>query len=193
MVLSYLVSCLPLIGEGIDPVKMVSYAVRLGNADESSRCPLWFPGVGDHGGGPTRDMLRCKTLAMNSLPRLEFVPTSLKSIYNTLAALGGSNGGVRGQVLTSGDEGRGQEIPSPLFPVWEDELYLEFHRGCYNSCRLSKALNHVVKGLYQAELSVFGNFELGIYPKLICQLPGKVLFNQFDIFNGFFDSQPFVG
>jgi alpha-mannosidase len=46
----------PLIGEGIDPVKMATYAC---NWETQTNCPesLWLPGVGDHGGGPTRDML----------------------------------------------------------------------------------------------------------------------------------------
>ncbi|HBE35295.1 MAG TPA: alpha-mannosidase, partial [Cyanobacteria bacterium UBA11368] len=45
-----------LIGESIDPVKMASYAV---DWQIKTKLPdaLWLPGVGDHGGGPTRDML----------------------------------------------------------------------------------------------------------------------------------------
>ncbi|HAX76538.1 MAG TPA: alpha-mannosidase, partial [Cyanobacteria bacterium UBA11372] len=45
-----------LIGESIDPVKMASYAV---DWQIKTKLPdaLWLPGVGDHGGGPPRDML----------------------------------------------------------------------------------------------------------------------------------------
>ena len=44
------------IGEGIDPVKMAAYAC---DWEAKTQLPqfLWLPGVGDHGGGPTRDML----------------------------------------------------------------------------------------------------------------------------------------
>lgn len=45
-----------LIGEGIDPVKMVSYACEW-RSQTGLVESLWLPGVGDHGGGPTRDML----------------------------------------------------------------------------------------------------------------------------------------
>ncbi|XGV96341.1 MAG: alpha-mannosidase [Leptolyngbya sp. BL-A-14] len=61
------------IGEGIDPIKMATYAcdweTKTGIPDV-----LWLPGVGDHGGGPTRDMLEIARRWQQSpfFPQLEF-------------------------------------------------------------------------------------------------------------------------
>ena len=61
------------IGEGIDPIKMATYAcdweTKTGIPDV-----LWLPGVGDHGGGPTRDMLEIARRWQRSpfFPQLEF-------------------------------------------------------------------------------------------------------------------------
>ena len=44
------------------------------------------------------------------------------------------------------------ELPEPL-PQWQDELYLEFHRGCYTSHADQKLANRRCEQLlYQAEL-----------------------------------------
>ena len=47
---------LPPIGTDIDPVAMAQYACQW-EANTGHTAALWLPGVGDHGGGPTRDML----------------------------------------------------------------------------------------------------------------------------------------
>ncbi|MEB3232334.1 MAG: alpha-mannosidase, partial [Leptolyngbyaceae bacterium] len=44
------------IGTTIDPVQMAAYACQWEQATAHQTC-LWLPGVGDHGGGPSRDML----------------------------------------------------------------------------------------------------------------------------------------
>ena len=61
------------IGEGIDPVKMATYACEW-ESKTGSPTSLWLPGVGDHGGGPTRDMLELARRWQQSpfFPRLEF-------------------------------------------------------------------------------------------------------------------------
>ncbi|MBE9113182.1 alpha-mannosidase, partial [Nodosilinea sp. LEGE 07298] len=46
---------LPPIGTDIDPVAMAQYACQW-EANTGCTDALWLPGVGDHGGGPTRDM-----------------------------------------------------------------------------------------------------------------------------------------
>ncbi|MBD2018687.1 alpha-mannosidase, partial [Leptolyngbya sp. FACHB-36] len=61
------------IGEGIDPIKMATYACEWENKTGMSRS-LWLPGVGDHGGGPTRDMLELARRWQRSpfFPEVEF-------------------------------------------------------------------------------------------------------------------------
>ncbi|MBD6619237.1 alpha-mannosidase, partial [Komarekiella sp. 'clone 1'] len=62
-----------LIGEGIDPVKMASYALEW-QTQTGLPESLWLPGIGDHGGGPTRDMLETAQRWQKSpfFPDLEF-------------------------------------------------------------------------------------------------------------------------
>ncbi|HEY9750301.1 MAG TPA: hypothetical protein V6C63_16570 [Allocoleopsis sp.] len=61
------------IGESIDPIKMTQHAsmweTKIGNLET-----LWLPGVGDHGGGPTRDMLEMARRWQTSpfFPQLKF-------------------------------------------------------------------------------------------------------------------------
>ena len=61
------------IGEGIEPIKMATYAC---DWETKTGIPdiLWLPGVGDHGGGPTRDMLEVARRWQQSpfFPQLEF-------------------------------------------------------------------------------------------------------------------------
>jgi alpha-mannosidase len=81
-----------------------------------------------------------------------------------------------------------ESLPAPL-PIWEDELYLEFHRGCYTTHADQKFYNRKSEHLlYQAEL--FATLATSIYG---CEYPQmeietawkKVLFNQFhDILPG---------
>ncbi|MBD1813591.1 alpha-mannosidase, partial [Microcoleus sp. FACHB-DQ6] len=201
----------PPIGEGIESVKMASYAfdwqVKTGLQDA-----LWLPGVGDHGGGPTRDMLEvAKRWKMSPFfPRLEFakavdylsliesqflpevatarpesdVPESdnqenLRALeFSNLSAISDANP-PRSQLKT---------IP-PSLPVWKDELYLEFHRGCYTTRADQKRQNRRCEELlYQAELlSSLATICTGaVYPKSELESAWKqILFNQFhDILPG---------
>jgi alpha-mannosidase len=78
---------------------------------------------------------------------------------------------------------------SPPLPIWEDELYLEFHRGCYTTHADQKLWNRGCEGLlYQAELfASLATLSAGVgYPKAELEAAWKkVLFNQFhDILPG---------
>ncbi|AKG23581.1 alpha-mannosidase [Calothrix sp. 336/3] len=156
------------IGEGINPVKMAEYGVEW--AEKTGTCQsLWLPGVGDHGGGPTRDMLETARRWQKSavFPPLEF--TTAQKYLNSLAT-----------ELSQKD--------SPL-PIWNDELYLEFHRGCYTTHADQKRWNRYCENLlYQAELfASLATISCGVtYPQESLETAWKtVLFQQFhDILPG---------
>lgn len=154
------------IGEGIDPVKMASYSLEWQTQTNLSES-LWLPGVGDHGGGPTRDMLETAQRWQHStvFPDLEFT-TSEKYLQQIK-----------------------ENSSSPDFPTWNDELYLEFHRGCYTTHADQKRWNRHCEGLlYQAELfATLATVSCGVkYPQIEIETAWKqVLFNQFhDILPG---------
>ncbi|MEG4280016.1 alpha-mannosidase [Microcoleus sp. MON1_C1] len=237
------------IGEGIESVKMASYAFDW-QVKTNLQDALWLPGVGDHGGGPTRDMLEvAKRWKMSPFfPRLEFakavdylsliesqfLPEVAESSQESdvakpdnqenLAARELSNLSAISATKSESDvsESDNQEnlpvvesvgnlgarelsnlsvisdanppisqlktIP-PTLPVWKDELYLEFHRGCYTTRADQKRQNRRCEELlYQAELlSSLATICTGaVYPKSELESAWKqILFNQFhDILPG---------
>ncbi len=153
------------IGEGIDPVKMAAFTYDL-EKQTNLQLSLWLPGVGDHGGGPTRDMLELAKRWETSplFPTTKF--TTTEEYLQDIQA----------------------NSPS-AFPVWDDELYLEFHRGCYTTHADQKRFNRRCEALiYQAELfaslaSISANLT---YPKAEIEAAWKkILINQFhDILPG---------
>jgi alpha-mannosidase len=158
-VLSYMSSP---IGEGIEPVKMAKYAAQW-TASTGEPDALWLLGVGDHGGGPSRDMLAIQKRWQQSpfCPPLKF---------------------------TTAEQYLASKVSDQL-PVWTDELYLEFHRGCYTTHADQKRANRQAEDLlYQAELwSTIANLLQGSCQPLpeIEQAWKLTLFNQFhDILPG---------
>jgi alpha-mannosidase len=91
---------------------------------------LMIFGYGDGGGGPTREMLE-NVRAMSAFPGLPRVRQ-------------GSAGEFFGKL--EADAG-------PALPVWNDELYLEYHRGTYTTQARSKRVNRKTEFLlHDAEL-----------------------------------------
>ncbi len=161
------------IGEGIDPVKMARYICDW-ERNTGRSIAFWLPGVGDHGGGPTRDMLEVARRWQQSpfFPKLAF--TSAKSYLESL-----------------------RQTTTPTPPVWNSELYLELHRGCYINHADQKSFNRRCEDtLHEAEL--FASLRTLItgaaYPKADLEAAWKkVLLNQFhDILPGTSIPQVFV-
>ena len=166
-----------------NPITMAAYAVDW-EIQTNLKEAFWLPGVGDHGGGPTRDMLQVASRWQQSpfFPKLEFT-----TAQNYLSGILGNN-----PEKTASNQQEAQD-----FPVWNDELYLEFHRGCYTTHADQKRWNrHCENLLYQAELwATFATLLTTTnYPKLEIEAAWKkVLFNQFhDILPGTSIAEVFV-
>ncbi len=76
-------------------------------------------GFGDGGGGPTREMLENIEVMKNfpSLPQVK--QSSVKNFFESIAPL----------------------TESKMMPVWNGELYLEYHRGTYTTQARNKRAN----------------------------------------------------
>lgn len=166
---------LPPIGTDVDPVKMATYACQW-ELNTGYPDALWLPGIGDHGGGPTRDMLDLAHRWQRSpfFPSLTF--TAAQPFLDQLSA-------SPAPPLSSSPP------PPPSLPTWSDELYLELHRGCYTTHADQKRWNRRCEALlYQAELfASLATLILGTdYPADVLEHAWKqVLFNQFhDILPG---------
>lgn len=128
-------------------------------------------GYGDGGGGPNRDMIETMK-QLNKIPglphvRSEFMTETLKRLHNNIK----------------------ENKKDGYLPVWDGELYLEFHRGTYTSQAYNKKMNRVLEfKLRDAEmLSVIGEHLGGLaYNKNTIDEAWKILLrNQFhDILPG---------
>ncbi len=122
-------------------------------------------GVGDHGGGPTLDML-------NRIEHLKILDIFPNIEYGTST---GYLDWLKTQNLSK-------------VPVWKGELYLEYHRGTFTSCSEVKKNNRLSEGLLtQAEKfnCISGLFSGRNHDKDLNDAWLKVMFNQFhDILPG---------
>ena len=201
------------IGEAIDPVKMANFAWEL-EQKTGLQTTLWLPGVGDHGGGPTRDMLEVARRWQRSpfFPQMEFgsVLKYLEGVREQGTGSREQRTGSREQGTGSREQGTGNreqgtsDTPHPALrtphpnptprtphslPTWNSELYLEFHRGCYTTHADQKQQNRQAENLlYEAELwASLASITAGTtYPKAELEtIWKKTLFNQFhDILPG---------
>ncbi len=126
-------------------------------------------GVGDHGGGPTRQMLdeALRLKQPNTVfPKLEF--GTARGFFDDL-----------GHKIDSGDL-------KP--PTWDNELYLEYHRGCYTTqSETKKQIRLNEEQLQNAEKFAAVNYlRTGSYPNArFEEIWKRVLFDMFhDIMPG---------
>ncbi|MGD1851114.1 MAG: alpha-mannosidase [Cyanophyceae cyanobacterium] len=125
---------MPPIGTDTDPIAMGNRAIAWETATGDSH-PLWLPGVGDHGGGPSQDMLDVAHLWQDSplFPEIKFTTgiDHCESLEKRLV----------------------ESKKVEALPEWKDELYLEFHRGCYTTHSDQKLANRQCENLlFEAEL-----------------------------------------
>ena len=127
-------------------------------------------GVGDHGGGPTRQMVD-EAIRLEEpstvFPKAEF--STARDFFDDVR-----------QSLKTG---------SLTLPTWNNELYLEFHRGCYTTqSETKKQIRHNEEQLENAEKFAALSFLETGQPYSNTEFEGiwkKVLFNDFhDIMPG---------
>jgi alpha-mannosidase len=147
-----------------DPFRLVDWLRQFEANTGFTRLLILF-GVGDHGGGPSPEMLeRVDHLKdIDIFPRVEF-----------------------GKAGTYLDWLKGQDLTA--IPVWRDELYLEHHRGTYTTQANTKKANRTCETLLvNAEIfSAIGTLFGREYNETdLDEAWEKVLFNQFhDILPG---------
>lgn len=111
------------IGQGLEPVAIAKYLATQEEKHNISET-AWLYGVGDHGGGPTADMLDIGREWAKSPMFFEMQPSTLEKFLLNLKA----------------------KLATDL-PVWQDELYLELHRGTFTSKAEQKRQNRQVEVL----------------------------------------------
>lgn len=139
--------------------------LRQFEANTSFKKMLVLYGVGDHGGGPDLEMIN----RIEELKKLDIYPNV---VYGTA---GEYLNWIRSQDLAS-------------LPVWNDELYLEYHRGTYTTQSNTKKNHRESEQLFDKaeQLSTFASLYGRPYNYSAFQNGWRgVLFNQFhDILPG---------
>ncbi len=136
-----------------NPITMTNYSINWEKQTKLQEI-FWLPGVGDHGGGPTRDMLDVarKWEASPFFPKIQF--TTANSYLEKI-------------------------VETENLPVWNDELYLELHRGCYTTHGYQKKANRYCENLlYQAELFTCLNF---VIDKLHLKINSENLIEKYQV------------
>ena len=117
------------IGTDGDPLAMERYRLQW-QAGTGLEEALWLPGVGDHGGGPTEEMLQQLALWQQQPLACPQRHGSLRAYLEQLEPL------------------------AAQLPIWRDELYLELHRGCATTRPDQKRHNRSLECLLrQADLA----------------------------------------
>ncbi len=143
-------------------------------------------GVGDHGGGPTRDMLDSGMHWMQPdmvFPKMEFGVS--RAFFEQMATQIDTEHAPTWNYETFG--AGDTRLPKPpagkiSLPIWNDELYLEYHRGVYTTQAQHKAnMRSSEEWMLNAEkyasLAWLGGQS---YPSAeLTEAWKKVLFNQF--------------
>jgi alpha-mannosidase len=172
----------------IEPVRMASDLASAIDLNPGQKEMMHLYGIGDHGGGPTRDMLDSGVRWMEPnkvYPHLEFGVS--QTFFDTMAKrVDTANAPVWNyETLAAGNTKLSAPPAGQIsLPVWNDELYLEFHRGVFTTqAKLKWNLRHGSEWLLDAEkyssLAWLGGLD---YPGSQLEAAWKL-----QLFNGFHD------
>jgi alpha-mannosidase len=143
----------------------VADAITKYEADTGHKKSLILYGLGDHGGGPNREIL-------DRVRRYQELFIAPEFRHSTAAAF-----------LHQLEEEVGSELP-----VWNDELYLEYHRGTYTTQGQVKKDNRALENLISSaeKMAAMAHFWGNDYPRERLEEAWKILLtNQFhDILPG---------
>ncbi len=170
----------------IDPVRIAQDVARSGELNPGVTEMMHLFGVGDHGGGPTRSMLN--TGVHWSDPRMVYPPMKWGVAQGFFSDIEGKLDTEHSPVwnyktLAAGDT----KLPPPAagkisLPVWNDELYFEYHRGIFTTQANHKRNNRQSEELMlnAEKISSLAWIDGASYPgDALSEAWKKVLFNQF--------------
>jgi alpha-mannosidase len=174
-------------GGSIEPVVIANDLGQANSHNPGLTEVMHLFGEGDHGGGPTRDMLD-RGIRWSSNPALVFPTMNFGSAQDFFSAVESKLDSQRSPVWNY----KSMAVEKPVLPaapdgkielpVWNDELYLEFHRGVFTTqAKHKQNMRESEEWLLNAEkYSALAWLRGDSYPGTnITEAWKKVLFNQF--------------
>ncbi|HEX4022556.1 MAG TPA: glycoside hydrolase family 38 C-terminal domain-containing protein [Acidobacteriaceae bacterium] len=170
----------------IEPVKIATDLARAVQLNPGATEMMHLYGIGDHGGGPTRDMLDSGMHWMQPdvvFPKMEFGVS--QTFFDEMARRVDTKDAPvwNYETLAAGNTALPKAPTGEIsLPIWNDELYLEYHRGTYTTQAKHKwNLRHSTEWMLNAEkyssLAWLGGLNYPSTP--LNEAWKKVLFNQF--------------
>jgi alpha-mannosidase len=170
----------------IDPVRIAGDVARSRELNPGVTEMMHLYGVGDHGGGPTRSML--DTGIHWSDPKMVFPPTTWGVAQGFFSDIEGKLDTGHSPIwnyktLAAGDT-KLQDPPAGKIslPVWNDEMYFEYHRGVFTTqSNHKRSMREAEEQVLNAEkISSLAWVDGASYPaERLTEAWKKVLFNQF--------------
>jgi alpha-mannosidase len=174
------------LGADINPVSIAAEINTNTQANPGTDEIMHIYGVGDHGGGPTRASL--DAAVPWTKPDIVFPTTTFNTAQSFFSDMEHKLDSEHAPVWNYGVMMAGlNKLPRPPAgkmgaPVWNDELYLEFHRGTYTTqANLKRNIRTGEEGLLDAEkISSLAWLRGGVYPQeRLTEAWKKLLFNEF--------------
>jgi alpha-mannosidase len=170
----------------IEPVKISADVARSRELNPGVTEMMHLYGIGDHGGGPTRSMLDSGLHWSN--PEMVFLPTTWGGAQGFFSDVEGKLDTEHSPVwnyktLAAGNTTLQDPAAGKItLPVWNDELYFEYHRGVFTTQSNHKRnMREAEEQMLNAEkISSLAWVDGASYPgERFTEAWKKVLFNQF--------------
>ena len=170
----------------IEPVKISGDVARSRELNPGVTEMMHLYGIGDHGGGPTRSMLDSGLHWSN--PAMVFLPTTWGGAQGFFSDVEGKLDTEHSPVwnyktLATGNTKLQDPAAGKIsLPVWNDELYFEYHRGVFTTQSNHKRnMREAEEQVLNAEkISSLAWVDGASYPgERFTEAWKKVLFNQF--------------
>jgi alpha-mannosidase len=170
----------------IEPIRMAEDFARARALNPGTKEMMHLYGIGDHGGGPTRAMLDAGDRWID--PDKAYARLNFGVAQTFFSGIEGKLDTSHSPVWNYDSLARGDtKLPQPpqgelSLPVWNDELYLEFHRGVYTTqANHKRSMREAEEQMLDAEKwSSIAWLSGTPYPaEQLNEAWKKVLFNQF--------------
>ena len=174
--------------DNVNPTRITADFAESAQRNPGTSALLDLYGIGDHGGGPTRDMLdqadhwiAAETSTKDAVPAMRY-GTAQRYFSDVEGKLNPDSPEWNYDKIAQGWTAPAGSVDQVGVPTWKDELYFEFHRGVYTTQAVHKRNLRVseTETLNAEKLSSLAWLSGKAYPAdRLNETWKKITFNQF--------------